>query len=65
MSIEHVHSFGSGRDVRHSLAAVGDVEILHQDVVENQFFEETVSIMPRISSSHPKHSCLNLGRFRP
>lgn len=62
---EHIRGFGSSRDIGHSLAVVSDVEVLLQDVVQNHFFEETVSIMPGVGSSHLKHSCLYLGRFRP
>lgn len=61
----HVHGFGSSRDIRHSLAVVRDVQILHQDIVQNQFFEEPVSIVSRVSSAHPVHPCLHLGRFCP
>lgn len=46
LSIEHVHGFGSGRDVGHSLAVVGDVQVLLQDVVQDQFFKEAVSVVP-------------------
>lgn len=65
VSRQQVHGFGSSRDIRHSLAIISDVEILNKDVVQNQFFKETVSIMPRVCSSHSVHSCLYLGRFRP
>lgn len=65
VSRQHIHAFWSSRDIRHSLAVDRDVEVLNQNVIQNQFFEETVSVMPGVRSSHPEHSCLYLGRFCP
>lgn len=65
MSRENVHGFGSSGDVGHRLAVDGDVQILHQDVVQHQFFEEPVSVVPRVGGAHPIHTRLDLGRLGP
>lgn len=65
VSRENVHGLGSSRDVGHRLAVVGDVQILHQDVVQHQLFEEPVCVVPRVGGAHPIHTRLDLGRLGP
>lgn len=65
VSREDVHGFGSSRDVGHGLAAVGDVQILHQDVVQHQLFEEPVSVVPGVGGAHPVQPRLDLGGLAP
>lgn len=63
VSRENVHGLGSSGDVGHRLAVVGDVQILHQDVVQHQFLKEPVSVVPRVGGAHPIHPRLDLGRL--
>ncbi|KAG7216043.1 hypothetical protein INR49_007795 [Caranx melampygus] len=38
---EHIHGFRPSRDISDSLSVDCDVEVLNQNVIQNQFFEET------------------------
>ena len=63
LSRQHARGLCSSRRVRHSLTVEHNEQVLDQNVIQNQFFEEPVSVVSGVGSSHPKHSCLYLCSF--
>ena len=58
-----VDGLGPGGDVGHGLPVVGDVEVLHQGVVQHQLLEEPVGVVPGVGGSQAEHPRLHLGRL--